>query len=190
MAIALPQFVNLVDRTFDHQKLHQITKVVTCNLNRIIDINFYPTDKTKKSNLLHRPIGIGIQGLADVFMLMNYPFDSDEAKLLNRQIFQTLYHASLEKSMEIAKETKQPYSSFIGSPISKGILQFDMWNYSIPNEESLYDWNVLRNEIMQHGLRNSLLLAPMPTASTSQILGFNECFEPFTSNKYIVGCLL
>jgi ribonucleotide reductase alpha subunit len=213
--------------------------VVTRNLNSVIDINFYPTDKTKNSNFKHRPIGIGVQGLADAFALLDIPFHSEEAKQVNKLIFETIYHAALETSMEIAKERKvtmkslklsyinkewaftnsdpicnkyytkngseftheiekiKPiynefklltddhlgaYSSFEGSPVSKGVLQFDMWDVT-PSD--MYDWDFLKNEIKKHGIRNSLLLAPMPTASTSQILGNNECFEPFTSNIYV-----
>jgi ribonucleoside-diphosphate reductase alpha chain len=168
---------------FDYEKLHEITKVVTYNLNRIIDINFYPTPKTERSNLRHRPIGIGVQGLADVFMLLNVPFHSEEAKEINRKIFETIYHAALERSMEIAK-IEGPYETFEGSPASKGLLQFDLWNINPNESETRYDWDDLKQQIINHGLRNSLLVAPMPTASTSQILGFNECIEPITSNIY------
>ena len=208
-SIGLPTFVNEETKQFDYNKLHEVTKVVTNNLNKVIDINYYPTEKTRRSNKLHRPIGIGIQGLADTFILMDIPFYSDEAKQVNKYIFETIYHASLEKSNELAIERKNTYlqsnnnekmrvlsnkeiflpekiigsySSFVDSPASKGILQFDMWNIQPGNER--YDWDALKNSIMNHGLRNSLLVAPMPTASTSQILGFNECFEPFTSNLY------
>jgi ribonucleotide reductase alpha subunit len=246
--------------TFDYKKLHEVSKIITYNLNKVIDINFYPTDKTNRSNKLHRPIGIGIQGLADVFALMNITFDCDEAKNINKKIFETIYHAALERSNELAIERKElilqlqeqkdkweyknivewrekynlkknyeesdetkmerayndvcceyiskhkrtlqtleelklleieelklskehigSYSSFEGSPASQGILQFDMWDVEQTNN---YDWNVLKNSIIEHGLRNSLFIAPMPTASTSQILGNNECFEPFTSNIY------
>jgi ribonucleotide reductase alpha subunit len=236
-SIGLPTFVNPETRQFDYDKLHQVVKVVTNNLNRVIDVNFYPTKKTERSNLLHRPIGLGVQGLADTFILMDLPFHSDEAKEVNKLIFETIYHAALEKSNEIAVErqralsekyvkakdafsyskvesngngvhildynirmsiygledmiyeefkTLKPqlcgaYSSFIGSPASKGILQFDMWGVT-PTDR--YDWTALKESIVKYGLRNSLLVAPMPTASTSQILGFNECFEPFTSNLY------
>ena len=207
-SIGLPTFVNEETKTFDYEKLHYVTKVVTTNLNKVIDVNFYPTEKTKTSNLRHRPIGIGIQGLADVFVLLDLPFQSDEAKEINKLIFETIYHASLERSNEIAIERtnkikqhmntlseselldligdKSPdlfgvYSSFEGSPASKGILQFDMWGVT-PSER--YDWTTLKESIKKFGLRNSLLVAPMPTASTSQILGYNECFEPFTSNLY------
>jgi ribonucleotide reductase alpha subunit len=212
-SIALPCFVNESTKQFDYDKLHEVTKVVTNNLNRVIDINFYPTEKTSRSNLRHRPIGIGVQGLADTFILMDIPFCSDEATTVNKLIFETIYHASLEKSNEIAiarnktinellskeliskymnqydsklldsanKNLLGTYSSFDGSPTSKGILQFDTWNV-VPSDR--YNWDTLKQSIIKHGLRNSLLVAPMPTASTSQILGFNECFEPFTSNLY------
>ena len=173
--------LNLLRNTFDYELLHKVTKVVTNNLNNVIDINFYPTDKTKRSNMRHRPIGIGVQGLADALAMMDIPFHSDDAKNVNKLVFETMYHAALEMSMEIAKE-KEPYSTFQGSPASQGILQFDMWNVT-PTDR--YDWNLLKNNIKTHGIRNSLLLAPMPTASTSQILGNNECFEPFTSNIYV-----
>ena len=224
-SIALPTFVNEATKVFDYDKLHEVTKVVTNNLNNVIDINFYPTKKTKVSNMKHRPIGIGVQGLADTFVLMDIPFHSDEAKKVNKLIFETMYHASLEKSNELSIERynkiqstsfntikiyKDPnlneyelqafkpnchksqeelvsnylvgsYSSFVGSPASQGILQFDMWSKE-PSDR--YNWNSLKESIKKYGLRNSLLMAPMPTASTSQILGFNECFEPFTSNLY------
>ena len=235
-SIGLAMFVNTVDKTFDYDKLHQVTKVVTYNLNKIIDVNFYPTDKTRRSNLLHRPIGIGVQGMADMYALMDIPFHSDDARTVNKRVFETIYHAALECSNEMAIERQQAlntvwtpglqiftdkndpvcntydtidpaqlsvlnkynpilaefkalprnhvgaYSSFEGSPASQGILQFDMWNIDPGNER--YDWTALKESIITHGLRNSLLLAPMPTASTSQILGNNECFEPFTSNIY------
>jgi ribonucleotide reductase alpha subunit len=242
-SLGLNKFVSK-DKTFDYEKLHAVTKVVTYNLNRIIDVNFYPTEKTRVSNLLHRPIGIGVQGLADVFALMDIAFTSPAAREINKLIFETIYHASVECSMEMAKErsgkmqalAKSPYklfqkvdiphlelfpkvdwvtrdymqlcvddefvqdllpipaelygldgtqmgaySSFAGSPASKGLLQFDLWGVT-PSER--YDWATLKADIQQYGLRNSLLVAPMPTASTSQILGNNECFEPFTSNLY------
>jgi ribonucleoside-diphosphate reductase alpha subunit len=171
--------LKLFKPVFDYNGLHKITKLVTENLNRIIDVNYYPTEKTRVSNLKHRPIGIGVQGLADVFAMMEMAFDSDEAKEINKRIFETMYHAALEKSMEMAKESG-PYASFKGSPLSEGILQFDMWNIA-PNR---YDWNALKQHIRQYGTKNSLCMAPMPTASTSQILSNNECFEPFTSNMY------
>ena len=239
-SIALPAYVK-EDKTFDYERLHEVVGVITNNLNRIIDINFYPTEKTRRSNLLHRPIGIGVQGLADAFILMDIAFHSDAAKEVNRLIFETIYHAALEKSCQIAIDRKNhllhlkqiidanpviksimandhidtyiskylyhldieldpiiehsiiaelnldncnlgAYSSFEGSPASKGILQFDMWN--ITPTEGRYDWNLLKQKIKFNGIRNSLLIAPMPTASTSQILGYNECFEPFTSNIY------
>jgi len=224
-SIALPTFVDEETKQFNYDKLHEVTKVVTNNLNNVIDINFYPTEKTKISNMKHRPIGIGVQGLADTFVLMDIPFHSDEAKNINKLIFETMYHASLEKSNEIAIERYKKitstsfntikiykddslneyeissfkpnchksqeelksnyfvgsYSSFVGSPASKGILQFDMWSKE-PSDR--YNWDSLKESIKTYGLRNSLLIAPMPTASTSQILGFNECFEPFTSNLY------
>lgn len=241
-SIALPTFVDEKSKTFDYEKLHQVAKVVTSNLNKVIDINFYPTEKAKRSNLSHRPIGIGIQGLADVFIMMDLPFYSEEAKQININIFETLYHASLERSNEIAIERynklhdlheyldtmsfleydneldnissvyskrfidlftnvetgekeilnyleleKLPnfccgaYSSFIGSPMASGVFQFDLWGVT-PSDK--YDWNKLKQSVIKYGIRNSLLIAPMPTASTSQILGFNECFEPITSNIY------
>jgi ribonucleoside-diphosphate reductase alpha subunit len=236
-SIALPMFVDEETKEFNYEKLHHVTKIVTNNLNKIIDINFYPTEKTKRSNLLHRPIGIGVQGLADVFFMMNVPYHSEEAKIINKNIFETIYHGALERSNELSIERlnlfkqhpayrkmlfdydydfeKLPdkkdddyyiyenekmnliyaekmnikthnhlgaYSSFEGSPASKGILQFDMWDVKTNNER--YNWSILKEYIMEYGLRNSLLVAPMPTASTSQILGFNECFEPITSNIY------
>jgi ribonucleoside-diphosphate reductase alpha chain len=181
-SIGLPSFVNAETKQFDYDKLHQVTKVITNNLNRVIDINFYPTEKTSVSNFKHRPIGIGVQGLADTFVLLDIPFHSDHAKEVNKLIFETIYHAALEQSNESAKELGESYSSFEGSPASQGILQYDMW--SKEPTPGRYDWSALKQSIIQYGLRNSLLLAPMPTASTSQILGFNECFEPFTSNLY------
>ena len=180
-SIALPSFVNVETREFDYEKLHQVTKVVTNNLNKVIDLNFYPTDKTRVSNLRHRPIGIGIQGLADTFILMNIPFHSEQAKEINKHIFETIYHAALEQSCELSR-LKGSYETFSGSPASQGILQFDMWNVNPTNVR--YDWDLLKENIKSNGLRNSMLVAPMPTASTSQILGFNECFEPLTSNLY------
>ena len=184
-SIALPTFVDasVPEPYFDYEKLHEISKVVTTNLNRIIDINFYPTPKTENSNLKHRPIGIGVQGLADVFMMMNIPFCSDEAKYINKCIFETIYHAALERSCELA-QIQGPYETFENSPASNGELQFDLWGVNPNEKETRYDWDGLKTKIKQVGLRNSLLLAPMPTASTSQILGFNECIEPITSNIY------
>jgi|694.fasta_scaffold12617_5 ribonucleoside-diphosphate reductase alpha chain len=179
-SIALPAFVNEKTKEFDYAKLHDVTKVVTNNLNRVIDINFYPTEKTKNSNFKHRPIGIGVQGLADAFILMDIPFHSEAAKNVNKLIFETIYHGALEKSNEISI-LLGAYSSFVGCPASNGVLQFDMWSVT-PSQR--YDWTTLKESIIKYGLRNSLLVAPMPTASTSQILGYNECFEPFTSNLY------
>ncbi len=215
-SISLSTFVDNETKDFDYEKLHGVTKVVTKNLNKIIDINFYPTKKTKTSNFRHRPIGIGVQGLADAFALMDICFDSEEACLINKKIFETIYHAALECSNKLSIERYKiieeiklqgdrygddglleylnedelkntdktyvgAYSSFEGSPASQGILQFDMWNVE-PSDR--YDWKELKNDIIKYGIRNSLLLAPMPTASTAQILGNNECFEPFTSNIY------
>jgi ribonucleoside-diphosphate reductase alpha subunit len=180
-SIGLPVFVDKETKQFNYEKLHEVTKVVTNNLNIVIDINFYPSEKSERNNKAYRPIGIGVQGLADTFVLMDVAFHSKEALEINKKIFETIYHAALEKSNELAIETGCPYKSFEGSPVSQGILQFDMWKV-VPSER--YDWDVLKNSIKTHGLRNSLLVAPMPTASTSQILGFNECFEPFTSNLY------
>ena len=224
-SIGLPSFVDPVTKIFDYDKLHEVTKVITNNLNKVIDINFYPTEKTKTSNFRHRPIGIGVQGLADTFILLDIAFHSDAAKEVNKLIFETMYHAALEKSNELAYERSKKnkndflflksqlkngsldfcdlndyifikeeieklddgrcgsYSSFIGSPASQGILQYDMWS-NFAGLSGRYDWAKLKQSIIQHGLRNSLLIAPMPTASTSQILGFNECFEPLTSNLY------
>jgi ribonucleoside-diphosphate reductase alpha chain len=224
-SIALNKFVNTETREFDYVKLHEITKVITDNLNQVIDVNYYPTTKTKVSNMRHRPIGIGVQGLADVFMIMDIPFHSDAALTINRYIFETIYHAALEASNEISRARYEDYiqnttrgqrgskyteeeianvgkveetligaySSFVGSPASKGELQFDLWEKykgsssntsSTIKHSGMYDWDKLKASIVKYGLRNSLLLAPMPTASTSQILGNNECFEPITSNIY------
>jgi ribonucleoside-diphosphate reductase subunit M1 len=178
-SIALPSFV--IDRhTYDFAHLHKVTKVVAKNLNKIIDINYYPVVEAERSNKRHRPIGIGVQGLADAFLLMRYPFESDEAKRLNQQIFETIYHAALEASCELAQQ-HGVYETYEGCPVSKGQLQYDMWGVT-PTD--LWDWTTLKADIAKHGVRNSLLVAPMPTASTSQILGFNECFEPYTSNLY------
>ena len=178
-SIGLPTFIQ--NGVFDYEMLHKVTKVITKNLNKIIDVNYYPTEKTRRSNMRHRPIGIGVQGLADVFIIMGYPFLSDEAKQMNRNIFETMYHAALESSCELAMK-EGAYETFVGSPASKGKLQFDLW--SVEPGNSRYDWVQLKQRIVEHGIRNSLLLAPMPTASTSQILGFNECIEPITSNIY------
>ncbi|UII34367.1 ribonucleoside-diphosphate reductase subunit alpha [Fulvivirga ulvae] len=179
-SIALPKFVT-EDGKFDHKKLYEITKVITRNLNKVIDINYYPVEEAKKSNLRHRPIGIGVQGLADTFLMLKMPFDSDEARGLNKHIHETIYFAAMTASMELAKE-HGPYETFKGSPVSKGIFQFDMWGVS--PDSGRWDWDSLKKEVKKSGVRNSLLLAPMPTASTSQILGNNECFEPYTSNIY------
>ena len=179
-SIALNKFVK-DDLTYDHQKLYEITKVITKNLNKVIDVNYYPVEEARNSNLRHRPIGIGVQGMADTFILMRHAFDSTEAKKLNSEIFETIYYASMEASMEIAKK-EGPYKTYEGSPVSKGIFQFDMWGVAPSSKR--WDWTKLKREVKKHGVRNSLLLAPMPTASTSQILGNNECFEPYTSNIY------
>lgn len=178
-SIALPKFIQ--DGVFDHQKLFEVTYTVTRNLNRVIDRNYYPIKEARYSNLRHRPVGLGVQGLADTFIRLRLPFDSDEAKKLNREIFETIYYASLTSSKDLAKE-EGPYETFAGSPASQGILQFDMWDVK-PTDR--WEWDILKEEIQQHGLRNSLLIAPMPTASTAQILGNNECFEPLTSNMYM-----
>ncbi|MBX2982417.1 MAG: ribonucleoside-diphosphate reductase subunit alpha [Flavobacteriales bacterium] len=177
-SIALPKFVE--KGKFNHDKLFEITVELTKNLNRVIDQNYYPVPEARRSNMRHRPIGIGVQGLADAFILMRYPFESVEAKVLNREIFETIYYAALTASKELAKQEGH-YETYPGSPASKGILQFDMWNVK-PSDR--WEWDILRDEIKQHGIRNSLLVAPMPTASTAQILGNNECFEPYTSNLY------
>ena len=181
-SIGLPTFIQKPDKKheFNYEKLHEVTKVVVKNLNRVIDVNYYPTEKTRRSNMRHRPVGLGVQGLADVFMILGYPFASEDAITMNRQIFETIYHAALESSCEMA-EKEGAYETFAGSPASQGILQFDLWNV-VPSDR--YDWASLKSRIQKTGLRNSLLVAPMPTASTSQILGFNECIEPITSNIY------
>ena len=212
-SICLPTYVNVDEKKFDFEKLHNVVKVIAKNLNKVIDINFYPVEKARVSNLRHRPIGIGVQGLADVFMMLEYPFESKDAAELNKQIFETIYHGAVESSMELSKKRgeiindilnnnsdidinkyvnefenniiktkyKGAYSSFEGSPISQGLFQFDLWNEK-PSDR--YDWDKLRNDIKEYGIRNSLLLSPMPTASTSQIMGFNESFEPFTNNIF------
>ncbi|HET7180238.1 MAG TPA: ribonucleoside-diphosphate reductase subunit alpha [Chryseosolibacter sp.] len=179
-SIALPKFVT-DDGKFDHQKLYEITKVATRNLNKVIDVNYYPVEEARRSNMRHRPIGLGVQGLADAFIMLRMPFDSDEARGLNKDIFETIYFAAMEASMEEAKRLG-PYETFKGSPVSKGIFQFDMWG--VTPSSGRWNWEKLKQEVKQHGVRNSLLIAPMPTASTSQILGNNECFEPYTSNVY------
>ena len=181
-SIALPRFVNLETKEFDFQKLYDVTYHVTGNLNRVIDVNYYPVEEARNSNMRHRPIGLGVQGLADTFAMLGMYFESDSAKALNKEIFETIYFASCTASKDAAI-VNGPYSTFEGSPASQGLLQFDLWNM---NEHSgRWDWDSLKNEIVEHGMRNSLLLAPMPTASTSQILGNNECFEAFTSNLYV-----
>src|ERR1700712_708967 len=177
-SLALPRYV--INGIFDHQKLYEVTYQVTLNLNRIIDNNYYPVEEARYSNLRHRPIGLGVQGLADTFILLRLPFESDLAKILNKNIFETIYFAAMTASKDLAIK-EGAYATFEGSPLSKGIFQFDMWNVQPTNR---WDWDSLRKEVMQHGVRNSLLVAPMPTASTSQILGNNECFEPYTSNIY------
>lgn len=179
-SIALPRFVDEKSGTFDHDRLFEVTYQATLNLNKIIDRNFYPIPEARNSNMRHRPIGLGVQGLADAFILMRYPFESENARKLNSEIFETIYFASLTASKDLAK-VDGAYESYPGSPISQGIFQHDMWNVK-PSDR--WEWDVLREEIMKYGVRNSLLLAPMPTASTSQILGNNECFEPYTSNIY------
>jgi ribonucleoside-diphosphate reductase alpha chain len=179
-SIALPKFVT-EEGTFDHGKLYEITKVATRNLNKVIDINYYPVPEARRSNMRHRPIGLGVQGLADVYIMLRMPFDSDEARGLNADIFETIYFAAMEASMEQAKE-HGPYETYKGSPVSKGIFQFDMWG--VTPASGRWDWESLKKQVKQYGVRNSLLVAPMPTASTSQILGNNECFEPYTSNIY------
>lgn len=179
-SLALPSFVNYNRGEYDFAKLHEVTQIVTRNLNKIIEVNHYPVEEARRSNFRHRPIGLGVQGLADAFLALRLPFDSPEAKKLNIQIFETIYHAALTASCELAKE-HGPYATYEGSPVSQGILQYDMWNVT-PTD--LWDWDSLKASIAQYGVRNSLLVAPMPTASTSQILGNNECFEPYTSNIY------
>jgi ribonucleoside-diphosphate reductase subunit M1 len=167
-------------KEYDFKKLKEVTKTVTRNLNKIIEVNYYPIPEAKRSNMRHRPIGIGCQGLADAFIMMRLPFESPEAHMLNQQIFETIYYGSLEASCELAMELGT-YETYEGSPVSKGILQYDMWKKT-PTD--LWDWAALKAKIAQHGVRNSLLVAPMPTASTAQILGNNESFEPYTSNVY------
>ncbi|MDA9874068.1 ribonucleoside-diphosphate reductase subunit alpha, partial [Saprospiraceae bacterium] len=179
-SISLPKFVDVENQKFDFEKLHEVTRVITKNLNKIIDVNYYPVIEAQNSNFRHRPIGIGVQGLADAYMMLRMPFDGAEAKQLNKDIFETIYHGSVTESNALSAK-EGPYESFKGSPASKGILQFDMWGVK-PSDR--YDWKKTKADIKKDGMRNSLLLAPMPTASTSQILGNNECFEPYTSNIY------
>ncbi len=178
-SIALPRFV--IDGKFDHQKLFDVTYQITQNLNRIIDNNYYPVPEAERSNLRHRPIGIGIQGLADAFILLRFPFESEEAQALNREVHETIYYASMTASKDLAK-VEGHYESYPGSPVSKGVFQYDMWDVTPTNR---WEWDILKEEVAKYGVRNSLLLAPMPTASTSQVLGNNECFEPYTSNIYL-----
>lgn len=180
-SLALPKFVDVATRTYNFQKLYEVTKVVTKNLNKVIDRNYYPVEESRRSNMRHRPIGLGVQGLADAFMLMRYPFESENAKTLNKHIFETIYYGACEASCDLA-EKEGAYETYEGSPASKGILQFDLWNTT--PDSGLWDWQKLKQRIAKFGLRNSLLVAPMPTASTSQILGNNEAFEPYTSNIY------
>src|SRR5271168_1434179 len=182
-SIALPTFVERKPNQapeFNFQKLHDVTKVVAKNLNKIIDINYYPVEEARRSNMRHRPIGVGVQGLADAFLALRMPFDSTDAKHLNIQIFETIYHAAVEASAELA-EVEGHYETYAGSPASKGLLQYDLWGVT-PTD--LWDWEEVKEKVAKHGLHNSLLCAPMPTASTAQILGNNECFEPYTSNIY------
>jgi ribonucleoside-diphosphate reductase alpha chain len=178
-SLALPKYIS-EHGTFDHDKLFEVTYQATLNLNKIIDENYYPVEEAKNSNLRHRPIGLGVQGLADTFILLGLPFESEEARALNREIFETIYFASMTASKDLAIK-EGPYSTFKGSPVSKGVFQFDMWGVT---PSARWEWDLLKEEVKQHGVRNSLLLAPMPTASTAQILGNNECFEPYTSNIY------
>ncbi|KYP13311.1 ribonucleoside-diphosphate reductase subunit alpha, partial [Flavihumibacter sp. CACIAM 22H1] len=177
-SLALPRFVN--EGKFDFEKLYEVTYQVTINLNKVIDVNYYPVEEAERSNLRHRPIGLGVQGLADVFILLRLPFESELAAILNRNIFETIYFAAMTASKDLAK-TQGAYETFAGSPLSKGKFQFDLWNVT---PSGRHNWETLRKEVMEFGVRNSLLVAPMPTASTSQILGNNECFEPYTSNIY------
>ncbi|MNK08309.1 Ribonucleoside-diphosphate reductase 1 subunit alpha [compost metagenome] len=178
-SLALPKFVT-EDGNFDHNKLFEVTYQATVNLNRIIDGNFYPVEEARNSNMRHRPIGLGVQGLADAFILMRFPFESEEAKALNREIFETIYYAAMTASKDLAI-AEGPYETYANSPVSKGIFQYDMWGVTPTNR---WEWDLLKEEVIKHGVRNSLLVAPMPTASTAQILGNNECFEPYTSNIY------
>ena len=182
-SLALPKYVNKETKSFEYEKLHEVTKTVVKNLNRVIDRNFYPVETARHSNMKHRPIGLGVQGLADVFILCGLPFDCEESRLMNAHIFETMYHASLEASSELA-EVEGSYESFEGSPASQGILQPDMWEGET-KFSGRYDWEAMRERVKTKGLRNSLLMAPMPTASTAQILGNNECFEPYTTNIYL-----
>ena len=179
-SVCLPKFVN-ADKTYDFKKLHEVCRTITKNLNRIIDNNYYPIPEARNSNMKHRPIGIGIQGLADTLIKMEIAYEDDAAEKLNAEIFETMYHASMEESVELAK-VEGHYESFKGSPLSEGKFQFDLWNEKPASDR--YDWDTLRKDVMKHGARNSLLIAPMPTASTAQIMGNNESFEPYTTNIY------
>merc|ERR1711865_1134669 len=181
-SIALPTFVQSKEMTYDHKRLYEVTKVATKNLNKVIDRNYYPIAEVRRSNMRHRPIGLGVQGLADAFMILRYPFESEDAKKLNEDIFETIYFAACESSCELA-EKEGAYESYAGSPASKGQLQFDLWGKT--PKSGRWDWAALKEKIAKHGLRNSLLVAPMPTASTAQILGNNESFEPYTQNIYV-----
>ena len=181
-SIALPKYVDMEKGVFNHEKLFEVTYHATGNLNRVIDVNYYPVKEAENSNMRHRPIGLGVQGLADTFAMLKMPFDSDEARILNRDIFETIYYAACSASLDLAKKDG-PYSTFEGSPASQGLLQPDLWG--VTEYSGRWNWDSLKSEIMEHGMRNSLLVAPMPTASTSQILGNNECFEAFTSNLYL-----
>jgi len=183
-SIALPMYVDAKTKKFNYEKLRQVVKVAIKNLNRVIDINYYPTPETERSNMRHRPVGLGVQGLADVFALMRVPWESEKAAELNQRIFEHIYYAAVESSCEVAEE-EGPYSTYIGSPMSEGKFQYDMWGITpLTDNDNSLDWSSLKEKVNKHGVRNSLLMAPMPTASTSQILGFNECIEPFTSNIY------
>ena len=183
-SIALPMYVDIKKRSFNFDKLREVVKVAIRNLNRVIDINYYPTPETRNSNMRHRPVGLGVQGLADVFAMMRMPWESEKAAELNQRIFEHIYYAAVESSCEIA-EKEGPYSTFIGSPMSEGKFQYDMWGVTpLTDTDNTLDWASLKHSVKKNGVRNSLLMAPMPTASTSQILGFNECIEPFTSNIY------
>jgi len=179
-SIALPKYVNAETKAFDFDKLFEVAYQLTVNLNQVIDVNYYPVKEAENSNFRHRPIGLGVQGLADAFILMRFPFDSADAKQLNKDIFETIYYAAMTASKDLAKKDGA-YSTYEGSPVSKGIFQFDMWGVTPSNR---WEWDVLKEEVKEYGVRNSLLMAPMPTASTAQILGNNECFEPYTSNVY------
>ena len=183
-SIGLPMYVDAKSKKFNYEKLREVVKVAIKNLNRVIDINYYPTPETKNSNMRHRPVGLGVQGLADVFALMRAPWESEKAADLNQRIFEHIYYAAVESSCEVA-EKEGPYSTYEGSPMSKGQFQYDMWGVNpLTEQDGTLDWKGLKEKVAKHGVRNSLLMAPMPTASTSQILGFNECIEPFTSNIY------